>query len=126
MNTIKPPTGNIPRTYLPTRFKVTVWSKLKPYYNDLLKRPIKSTIDLKRWIADKAELDAAIAEELLTRETVLKGEPDDKRSKEIIDYIQSEICPRIDKIETEIAKRMKKDLSRYQYRLFRQSFPARR
>ena len=40
------------RAFLPEEFKVTVWSKLKPYFNDLINREIDSTAALERWLLD--------------------------------------------------------------------------
>ena len=38
------------RTFVPKEFKVTTWSKLKPYYNELLNRSIQSLDDLEQYV----------------------------------------------------------------------------
>ena len=50
------------RAFVPKEFKVTTWSRLKPYYNDLLKRELHSLPDLEQWLKDKSELDAVVSE----------------------------------------------------------------
>ena len=50
------------REFLPEEFKLTVWSKLKPYYGELSRREINAVEDLERWIFDWNELSALVRE----------------------------------------------------------------
>lgn len=52
------------RTLLPEDFKVTTWEALKPYFDDLLQRPIESLADLKTWLSHRSELESVISEDL--------------------------------------------------------------
>ena len=57
----------LPREY-PNRFLAASgnpvdWSRVEPYFADLQGRPITSTGDLERWLADYSELFTAISEE---------------------------------------------------------------
>ncbi len=87
------------REFLPQEFKITVWSKLKPYYNELLRRSIKSTTELERWILDNSELDALFEEELNRRYIVMISNLDDDRAADAFAYAKSEIAPHIKTIK---------------------------
>jgi len=52
------------RTLLPEDFKVTTWEALKPYFDDLLQRPMESLADLKTWLSHRSELESVISEDL--------------------------------------------------------------
>ena len=80
------PTPRI-REFLPQEFKITVWSKLKPYYNELLKRPIRSLDELERWILDESELDALFEEELHRRYITKLTNRSDARANDAYEYI---------------------------------------
>ena len=56
----KPPT----RKFLPSDFKVMTWEELKPLFDDLLRREINSSPELKRWLHDRSELESIISEDL--------------------------------------------------------------
>ncbi|MEO1626769.1 MAG: hypothetical protein AAFV25_16565 [Bacteroidota bacterium] len=120
MSTVKT-TGGTDRQYLPARFRITVWSKLKPYYNELLQRPIASAIELKRWLLDKAELDGLVQQELAIRLQLQLEMPLDLRRKEAVEYMQLEICPRIASIEQEIQQKMRRQLNQELFRLYAHS-----
>jgi len=90
------------REFLPQEFKITVWSKLKPYYNELLKRPIHSQIELERWILDNSELDALFEEELNRRYIAMVSNPDNDRIAEAYIYTKSEIKPHIQSIKHQL------------------------
>ena len=45
------------RAFVPKEFKVTTWSRLQPYYRDLLKRQIHTKQELEQWLKDKSELN---------------------------------------------------------------------
>ena len=90
------------REFLPQEFKVTVWSKLKPYYNELLRRPIQSTVELERWILDNSELDALFEEELHRRYITMISDPDNDRLADAYAYAKSEITPHIQAIKYQL------------------------
>ncbi|MEX2235437.1 MAG: M3 family oligoendopeptidase [Cyclobacteriaceae bacterium] len=55
------------RKFLPEDFVLTSWGKLKPYFDDLLNRPMNSLSDLKKWFSDRSELESIISEDLAWR-----------------------------------------------------------
>ncbi|MEM8565641.1 MAG: M3 family oligoendopeptidase [Bacteroidota bacterium] len=51
------------RSFIPEQFKVEDWNSLKPFFDDLLQRPINSISDLRKWFSDNSELSAIISED---------------------------------------------------------------
>lgn len=96
----------VSRNFLPEEFKLTVWSRLKPYYNDLLKREIASLDDLERWILDKSELDAFVSESFARRYIKITVDSADERAAEVYQYAVQELSPRIASFENLLNKKL--------------------
>ena len=94
------------REYLPKEFKLTVWSKIKPYYNELEKRPIQSVADLEQWISDKSELEAIIAEAIAWRYIKITIDSRDQRAEELYQYAVQELTPRISSYDNKLNKKL--------------------
>lgn len=105
MDTVMTPRP-LQRYFLPKDFKLTVWSRLKPYYNDLLKRPINSVADLERWILDKSELDAFVGESFAWRYIKITLDSADERAAERYQYAVQELSPRIASFENLLNKKL--------------------
>jgi oligoendopeptidase F len=52
------------RHLLPEDFKITNWSSLEPYFDDLIKRPIRSLAEFKTWLAHRSELESVLSEDM--------------------------------------------------------------
>ncbi len=83
------------REYLPKGFKITSWSKLKPYYNEIINRQITSVGELERWILDWNELDAVIEEELNRRYIQFTQNRSDESAQALYEYIEQELYPKV-------------------------------
>jgi oligoendopeptidase F len=94
------------REFLPEEFKLTVWSKIKPYYNDLLKRPIEHVEDLERWLSDKSELEAIVTESLAWRYIRVTADSRDKKAEELYQYAIEELTPRIAAFENKLNQKL--------------------
>lgn len=94
------------KEYLPEGFKLTVWSKLKPYYEGLLKRPIQNVKDLERWIFDRSELDATVGEAFAWRYIKVTTDNTDERAIELYHYAVQELSPRIAALDNELNQRL--------------------
>ncbi len=55
------------RKYVKRDFKVTTWELLKPYFEELQKRDIKSVDELETWLKDYSELGAVVSEDMAWR-----------------------------------------------------------
>ncbi|CCG98748.1 oligoendopeptidase, M3 family [Fibrella aestuarina BUZ 2] len=56
-----------PRHFLPDSYELTDWAHVQPFYDDLLQRPINSADDLRRWFADRSELESYLSENFAWR-----------------------------------------------------------
>lgn len=55
------------RNYVKPEFTVTTWELLKPYFEELEKRPISSPQELEKWLKDYSELSAVVSENMAWR-----------------------------------------------------------
>lgn len=83
------------RKFLPEEFKLTVWSKIKPYYDDLLKRPIHSVEHLEQWILDRSELEAFVSESFSWRYINITVDSSNEQATELYEYAVQELLPKI-------------------------------
>ncbi len=92
--------------FLPKGFKLTTWSKLRPYYEELLKRELDSVQDLERWIWDRAELDAAVSEAFSWRYIKVTVDNNDQQALELYQYVIQELYPRIASIDHQLNEKL--------------------
>ncbi len=83
------------REFLPEDFRITVWSKLKPYYDNLLKRPVDSLEALEDWIKDRCELEAIVTEEFSWRYIRITRDSADEKAADLYHYAVQELAPRV-------------------------------
>ena len=95
------------RKFLPEDFVLTSWGKLKPYFDDLLNRPLTSMNALRKWFADRSELESVISEDLAWRyiRMTCYTENQDylKAYQDFIQNIQPEIAPVSDQLNRKAA-----------------------
>lgn len=94
------------REYLPKEFKLTVWSKIKPYFAELEKRELNSVQELEQWISDKSELEAVVTEALAWRYIKITIDSRDQKAEELYQYAIQELIPRIASFENKLNKKM--------------------
>ena len=94
------------RAFLPEDFKITVWSKLRPYYNELQRRPIDSVEALEQWMLDWNELSAISNEDFNWRYIRTSLDSNDEKSNELYQYAVQELIPRINSVENKLDKKL--------------------
>src|SRR5690606_727933 len=52
------------RHFVKPDFSVTTWEALKPYFDELLARPVSSAAELEQWLKDSSELGAVVSEDM--------------------------------------------------------------
>ena len=106
MNNLTP--ANIKqRAYLPNEFKITVWSKMRPYFHELLRREIQSPEDLEKWILDQNELAQVIQGEFdLRQNNHLIHHTEDERTAELYEYAVQELFPKIIPFEKRLNEKL--------------------
>lgn len=108
MNNLTPPKFR-QRTYLPNEFKITVWSKMRPYFNELLRRDIHSIEDLEKWIFDQNELAQVIQDEFdLRRNNHFIHHTEEERIAELYEYAAQELFPKITPFEKQLNEKLSK------------------
>jgi oligoendopeptidase F len=94
------------RAFVPKEFKVTTWSRLKPYYSDLLKRDVSSLIELEQWLKDKAELDAVVSEAFSWRYIKVTVNSKDPKAEALYQYAVQELAPKITSFEHQLNEKL--------------------
>lgn len=94
------------KEFLPEGFKITVWSKLKPYYQALLDLSIQSAADLEQWILDKSELDAIVAESFAWRYINLTRDNNDQSKADLYQYAVQELYPNIAAFDNKLQQKL--------------------
>ncbi|GIV36086.1 MAG: hypothetical protein KatS3mg032_0465 [Cyclobacteriaceae bacterium] len=84
-----------PRIFLPENFRVTDWSSLQPWYDELLARLIQSAEDLRTWFRHRSELEAVVADDLAWRYIHMTRFTDDQAASESYRFFVEELQPRI-------------------------------
>jgi len=108
------------RKFLPEEFRVTVWSKLKPYYNELQRRSIESLTGFEQWIYDWNELNALFREEVNWRYIHLSVDTENENAKELYTYVIQRILPKV--MESEHALNLRLVESPYKSELNNEEF----
>ena len=85
----------LPRKFLPEDFRITDWTALEPYFQDLLNRPIGSKQDLEGWLKDSSELEAVIGEDAAWRQIRMTCDTENKELEKAFEYFVLEIQPQI-------------------------------
>ena len=95
------------RKFLPENFTILNWDVLKPYFDNLLERSIKSANDLRHWFRDRSELESIISEDLAWRYIHMtcytENEEYSKRYEDFVVNIQPQIAPVSDKLNKKAA-----------------------
>jgi oligoendopeptidase F len=91
---------------LPAEFKVTVWSRLKPYFNELSHRSIASLSDLEQWVFDWNELNALVQEDVNWRYIHFSTNTADERAGDSYNYFVQQILPKVFKTNHQLNQKL--------------------
>lgn len=86
---------SIPRSFLPTDFKVTNWEGLEPYFKELLERPLPTKEDLEKWLKDMSELEAVVGEDAAWRQIRMTCDTENKELENAFTFFVTEIQPKM-------------------------------
>lgn len=94
------------RHFVKPEFKITTWELLKPYFDDLLKRPLNSTQALEHWLKDSSELGSIISEDMAWRYIKMTCDTSNEELRNSFnDFIQN-IEPHISPINNDLNKKL--------------------
>lgn len=85
----------VTRTYVTDLKTIEEWDDLKPYYEELEKRPVVNTEDLRQWFKDRSELESIISEDLGWRYIKMTRYTDSEEHRDKYVHFVEEIQPKI-------------------------------
>ncbi len=95
------------RTFLPEDFSVSDWNSLKPSFENLLSRELTDIQSLRKWLADRSELESVISEDMGWRYIKMTCYTDNeeysKRYQDFVENIQPQIAPFSDQLNKKLA-----------------------
>ncbi len=107
MNAVVESLSRPPRKFLTENFVLTNWENLKPHFEDLMNRKLESLSDLKKWFADRSELESIISEDLAWRYIKMTSYTENKdylnSYQDFIQNIQPLIAPVSDQLNKKAA-----------------------
>ncbi|PWK77793.1 oligoendopeptidase F [Mucilaginibacter oryzae] len=93
------------RTYIPASLDIK-WENLKPFYKELLDRPINSVEELEKWLRDKSELEAALEEDFAWRYIRMTCDTASEDLLQKFQYFATEIEPKIAPYSNDLNKKL--------------------
>ncbi len=93
------------RQYLPQNVDIR-WESLSPYYDELLNRTIRDLNDLKQWLADRSELEAALEEDFAWRYIKMSCNTNDEQLLRDFQYFATEIEPKISPVSNQLNQKL--------------------
>lgn len=97
---------SIPRQLLPGDFKITDWSSLEPYFNELLERPLGTREALEVWLKDVSEVEAVIGEDAAWRQIRMTCDTENKTLEDAFTFFVMEIQPRIQPLADQLNRKL--------------------
>ncbi|MEO7446131.1 MAG: M3 family oligoendopeptidase [Ferruginibacter sp.] len=95
-----------PRTFLPKDFMLTDWASAEPFFKQLMEREIITTEELKKFLADQSELEAAVSENACWRQIKMTCDTENKILEEDFNnfclHIQPHIQPYMDSLNKKL------------------------
>ena len=94
------------RHFVKKDFTVTTWEKLKPYFDELLKRNITSKEELEQWLKDNSELGAVVSENMAWRYIKMTCDTTSEELRNSFNDFVTNIEPNIAPISNELNKKL--------------------
>ncbi len=94
-----------PRIFVPENLEIK-WEKLEPLLLELKNREINSVEDLKRWLKDRSELEAALEEDFAWRYIRMTCDTANEELLQSFQYFATEIEPKIAPISNDLNKKL--------------------
>ncbi len=94
------------RSFLPEELKIDSWENLEPFFKNLADRNIESEEDLKKWLADRSEMDAIISEDAGWRYIKMSINTNDEGALKAYQDFVKDIRPKIAPYEDAFNKKL--------------------
>ena len=89
---------------LPENLKIS-WENLKPIFEDLLQKDIRSVEDLERWLKQRSELEAVLQEDYAWRYIHMTRHTANEDYKNAFEYFTVEIEPKLSDYDNKLDKK---------------------
>jgi len=111
------------RKFVTQNLIIDSWNKIKPFFEDLLERKIKSVNELEQWMLNRSELEAVLEEDMAWRYIKMNIDTIDKVLAEHFHFWIKEISPKISpfshKLNIKLLKsKFLKDLNKKKYHIY--------
>ena len=83
------------RKFLGEEFELSTWESVKPFYENLVARSIENAQDLRKFFADRSELESYLSENFAWRYIKMTCDTADKEVKAHFDQFVGEIQPQL-------------------------------
>ena len=83
------------RKFLGEEFELSTWESVKPFYENLVSRSIENVQDLRKFFADRSELESYLSENFAWRYIKMTCDTADKEVKTHFDQFVGEIQPQL-------------------------------
>jgi len=94
------------RHFLPESITIDSWDAIRTFYENLKSRKLDSLDDLKRWLKDYSELDAAVQEHAGWLYIRMTCNTQDKKASDAYVFFVNEIQPKIAPFQDELNKKL--------------------
>lgn len=91
--------------FVKSDLKINSFADLEPYYNDLLERPLETTTQVNKWLADSSELEGFVDENFAWRYIKTTCNTADKEAEKAFNTFVAEIEPKIAIVSDKLNKR---------------------
>ena len=105
MDTSTPLIIQRPRTFVDVDFKLSTWEDVKPYYDELVERPITSQKGFETWLKDWDELYAVVSEDMRGKYIATSINTTDEAAKQALQSFYVEIEPKLKPYENTLQKK---------------------
>jgi len=85
----------VPRHFLPENFVLKDWVSIEPFFKELEEREIESIEQLKKWLKDVNEVEAAVSEDACWRQIKMTCDTENKELEQAFTFFMMEIQPKI-------------------------------
>ncbi|HKZ64989.1 MAG TPA: M3 family oligoendopeptidase [Chitinophagaceae bacterium] len=85
----------VPRHFLPENFVLKDWASIEPFFKELEEREIGSIEQLKKWLKDINEVEAAVSEDACWRQIKMTCDTENKELEQAFNFFMMEIQPKI-------------------------------
>lgn len=97
---------SISRSFLPADFQLESWTSLSPWFENLVKREVSSSIEFENWLRNRSELESFLEEEMGWRYIRSSCDTTSEKYKSEFAFFIEEIEPQIQPISNELDKKL--------------------